>query len=435
MLKSEKKSLEDCVEALEEYLAILFPDIIRYCKFMLESVENKKLLPSLLLHDYNYAKIIDILTNAENSFKEDSQKYVTTLLNNNENVFTQLLKIVKIRQNNPKTIDVDKKLKGVLIKGLLYNIFSSLKGRVSKRTIKSSIRRILFKQNRSIRFVSASYIVNNLLNWIDNLPKNKPFFAWIHTADIHEQNFTSYDIPNGEDMVREEVASLHKLYSDIVLQKHNYYGYLLYDFAIKYTDTQIGRLIKLLKDRNLLDDTLIVLTADHGHTSTEWPIRKDIHIARDFYDELYHVPIAFINKDIQARKIEGMYSSLDIIPTLLDLLRIPIPPDFRGMSVNTNDGNGREYVIMEHLGPGPCDFISKPAKICVRSKTHKLLYETFLHLENHNGRVSELYNLLDDPLEQKNLAEGKDTLNDIAVKELLSIAKERSKEIQGQIKR
>lgn len=374
MLKSGKKSLEDCTDAVEEYLTILFPDIVAYCTFMQESVEKRKLLPSLLLHDYNYTVITDVLKNAEKKFHADPKKYILNLLNKNEKVFEQIFEIVKTRQNNPKTINVDKKLRPLLLKSLKYLIFSSLKGRVSKETIKNCIRRILFKQNKSIQFVSAAYIINNLLNWIDYIPKDKPFFAWINIADIHEQNFSSYDIPGGEGMVKEEMDSLNALYSEIILQKDNYYGNPLYDFAVKYTDMQIGRFIQMLKNRNLLDNTLIVLTADHGHTSTGWPIRKNVHIARDFYDELYHIPVSFINKDIPAGKIKGMCSSLDIAPTLLNLLDIQIPSAFRGMPINTEGNVGRNYVLMEHLGPGPCDF-----KLYKATKQKMGFFIFFLH--------------------------------------------------------
>ncbi|MCB4790679.1 MAG: sulfatase-like hydrolase/transferase [Elusimicrobia bacterium] len=432
MLKNGKKSTEECIEALEEYLSVLFPDMIMYCKFMKESVEKDNLLPSLLLHNYDHAGIIDILTSAKIKYDAGHKKYILDLLNNKENIFDKILEIVKVRKAHPQTVNVDKYLRILLIKCLIYNVVSFIKGRASKKAVGNALRRVVFKQNRYVQFQTAAYIFNNFIHWIDKMPKDKPFFAWMHTADIHELNFASYDIPNGEEMVKKEVVCMSELYSEIASQKNNYYGNPLYDFSVKYTDIQVGRLINMLKDRDLLDNTLIVLTADHGHTSTEWPIRKNVHISRDFYDELYHVPVAFVNKDIKANKMEGMYSSLDILPTLLNLLNVQIPNAFRGEPVDPKVDTGRKYVIMEHLGPGPCDFKSKPIKICVRNSTHKLLYEILLPVEDHEGRISEIYDLLKDSLEQNNLAENKNIINEI--QELLTIAKERAVEIQRQLK-
>jgi arylsulfatase A-like enzyme len=423
--KCGKKSTEEVVIVLENYLSVLFADISMYCRHMKKNIDERTIQPSLLLHDYGLTEVLDIVSNAEKQFRLDPKSYILDLLTNKgPHVFDQIWSVVNSRQRKTKKLCDQKELRGLLLSNLMFLIRSSLKGRVSQRAIKSCLHLLLGK--RDLRIPSAAYLFNNLVNWIDSLSKDKPFFAWVHTSDIHEVNFTSFDVLD-DDIVKNDIAAMRKLHADILRQKKDYYGNPLYDYTIRYTDLQIGRLIERLRRRGLLDNTLIVLTADHGHDGVGWPIRDNIHIARDFYDELYHIPIAFINEDIQPQRVEGLYSSLDIAPTLLNFLNIQIPSSFRGMVIEDQANSGREYVMMEHLGPGPCDFKSKPIKVCVRSNTHKLLYEMPPFGEPRIGYIKELYAILDDPLEQKNLA-GQEIMSN-NVQKLLFIAKKRVHEI------
>lgn len=427
--KCGKKSTEEVVIILENYLSVLFADIAMYCQHLRQHIKEKTLLPSLLLHEYGLVEVLDHLTNANKRLRSDPKSYILDLLTNKgQHVFDQIRSVVNARQRKTKRLCDQKELRGLLLSNLMFLIRSSLKGRVSKRAIKSCLQILL--GTKDLRIPSAAYLLNNLINWIDSVSKDKPFFAWVHTSDIHEVNFTSFDVLD-DDIVKNDIAVMRKLHADILRQKKDYHGNPLYDYAIRYTDLQIGRLIESLKCRGLLDNTLIVLTADHGHDGVGWPIRDNIHIARDFYDELYHVPIAFINKDIQPQKMDGLHSSLDIAPTLLNLLDIPIPSSFRGMVVGNQTNFERDHVIMEHLGPGPCDFTSKPIKVCVRSNTHKLLYEMPPLGEGQEGYVKELYDLVIDPLEQKNLA-GREIMSSNALR-LLSIAKKRVHEIREEV--
>lgn len=374
--QSGRKSTEDCIYALEEYLNILFHDMITYCRFMQESLKNKKVLPSLLLHYYNFTELEEILINAEKQFHSNPEQYILALLNKEKpSVFEEIRAIVETRKKSSNTSEVNKKLRKLLFNNLKSSVRLALTGKVHRSVVLYCMRRLLRGQSLC-QFASAAYIINNLFNWIDRLPGHQPFFAWIHTADIHELNITSYDVPNNANMMEGEVSAIKKLYSEIVMQKDTYYGNPLYDFAIRYTDLQIERFIKMLKDRNLLDDTLIVLTSDHGHLSVGWPLRRNIHIARDFYDELYHVPIAFISKDISPQKMEGLYSSLDIAPTLLKLLEIPIPSGFRGKPVDGDSDTGRDYIIMEHLGPGTGAGYRSIIECCKKQSFNWLDYQT-----------------------------------------------------------
>lgn len=419
----------DFIKIIEPHLSNLFTDMLAYCQYVQEGIEKKQVLTSLFLYNYDFTAIKKLLLLAQEKLQVDPRKYILSLLNKDKkNVFGQIRSIAEAEHKKWGKINVEKKLWGLFVCTFAMLVRCHLTAKVHQRAFKECLKKLLYRRRVDFRVPSAAYNIDMLMRWIDEIPKDKPFFAWLTTTDVHELNFISYDVINGKRMVKDEVNEIKKLYSDIASYKKGYHGNPLYDYAIKYVDLQIERLVKMLKYRGILDDTLIVLTADHGHTSTEWPIRNDIHIARDFFDELYHVPVAFINKDIPAQKVEGMYSSLDIPTTLLDLLGITIPSCFRGRVASNKVNVCRDYVIMEHLGPGPCDFESKSIKVCVRSKTHKLVYETLPSGKIGKSCVKEIYDLLNDPLEQINLA-GYEHFSE-PVQKLLVIAEKRVREIQ-----
>ena len=420
--KSGEKTSNEVINILDYYVNGILLDIATYCQRTLEDIAAKVLLPSTLLHEQGLDQALTLVKNAYAEFISNRENFVLNLLTNKKaTVFDSLWAIVKKRQEKTKLIcnrKYHKYQKELLYSNLKYLICSMLDRRVAPRALKSCIR--FLHHGNNLRIPSSAYIIQNFLAWHDINSANNPFFAWIHLSDIHERNIYSFDLFNNENMER-EFRKIREL-RDNIHNVHNFYGDPLYDYSVKYTDLQIEYLFKGLHARNILDNTLIVLTADHGHSSSEWPIRRSIHVARDFYDELYHIPLAFINKEFQAREIKALCSAIDIGPTLLDILGMPIPSSFRGMSVLQCNSTGRRYILMEHLGPGPCDFISKPLKVCVRSKENKLVYEEYIDSKVQAGNILQFFDLSDDPYEQINIAA---TCLSTEKEQLLKLAKER----------
>ena len=106
----------------------------------------------------------------------------------------------------------------------------------------------------------------------------------------------------------------------------------LYDGGILYTDTFIERLRLLLRELDLLDETALVVFSDHGEEF--WEHGSVLH-SHTLYQELIHVPLIFSFPGHWAagERIETPVQLLDVAPTVLDLLRIPIPKTFEGRSL------------------------------------------------------------------------------------------------------
>jgi arylsulfatase A-like enzyme len=99
----------------------------------------------------------------------------------------------------------------------------------------------------------------------------------------------------------------------------------LYDAEVRYIDAMIGKLLAGIRARSDADDTLIVLTADHGESLGE---HGYFYEHGDFvYQPTMHVPLIFHQPGVlpQGARIETLVSNLDVAPTLLSLLSISEP--------------------------------------------------------------------------------------------------------------
>jgi arylsulfatase A-like enzyme len=429
LYNSGERPIEYCISKLEDYISILFIDMIDYCLFMEEKKGNKLYHNSLLLHTYNFKELRSLLIKENDLFLSNKKNYILCLFDSNKlTVFDEIRSIVYHRNKRIKFLNFKKGARFLLFRLNMVHLFNFF---LKRSHFLPSIRKIIneiFYGYKISKFVSAAYIVNTFSKWIDNMKRDKPFLAWIHTADIHELNFLSNDILQNDSLIKGELKEITEHYNQIRKNK-KFKGNALYDLSIKYTDIQLKRLMGILKERNLYDNTIIVLIADHGHLSLEWPKRESVHIARDFFEELYHIPFTILNANLRPSNMNGLYSSLDVVPTLLNLLELPISEHFKGKVINFDLDEGREYVIMEHLGPGPGDFSFKPIRICIRTKEYKLVY--LLMPNSEEGEVIELYRIDDDKYELNNLNfsiyQSSPEINN-----LMDIAKNRAFEIRSE---
>ena len=107
-----------------------------------------------------------------------------------------------------------------------------------------------------------------------------------------------------------------------------YYG------MVREVDDQVGRLIGKLEEWGLYDDTLIVVTSDHGEMlGDHWMLGK-----QGYFDEAYKVPLILRDPSAAAnagrgRKIERFTEAVDVMPTILEWLGLPIPRQCDGRSL------------------------------------------------------------------------------------------------------
>ena len=148
--------------------------------------------------------------------------------------------------------------------------------------------------------------LEHVLKWLGD-HGNKKFFVWAHFYDPHHP----YDPP-------EPFASRFRTRR--------------YDGEIAYVDSVIGKLLRFLNERGLSDKTLIVLTADHGEGLGE---HNELYHGYYVYNSTLQVPLVIfgLHSDRYARDVATPVMLLDLAPTILDLVGIPIPKPMQGRSL------------------------------------------------------------------------------------------------------
>jgi arylsulfatase A-like enzyme/Tfp pilus assembly protein PilF len=216
-------------------------------------------------------------------------------------------------------------------------------------------------------------VVDNALGWLKTNPR-RPFFLWVHLYDAHYP----YTPP-------EPFASRYRGRP--------------YDGEIAFVDAQVGRLIAFLKDLGAFTHCLIVLAADHGEGLGEHGEKTHGFF---IYNSTLHVPLIIKVPGAAPTTIESEVSLVDVMPTVLHALRLPIPPTVQGRSLLS-------------------EVVGKPAS------SHSNLYaETYLPLLHFSWSQlralqsaglkyieaprPELYNTRVDPHETKNLLPGDQSL-------------------------
>ena len=172
-----------------------------------------------------------------------------------------------------------------------------------------------------------------------------------------------------------------------------YYG------LVSQIDHNIGRLLQELEDLGLLDNTIVVYTADHGEMMGE---HRSWTKGLTGYDATIRVPMIIRYPKVYTggMRIDKMACSIDLLPTLLDLAGHEIPGNMQGKSLrpsNIESDSWREFAFSE---------IGQSSENCVltaRSKTHKYIlfrrggetvYEQFFDLREDPW---EIQNRLSDP--------------------------------------
>ena len=188
--------------------------------------------------------------------------------------------------------------------------------------------------------IGIANIIPKVKKWLDS-NKSEPFFLFIHCYDIHSPynpplpyNSTFHDfaytgslIPSNNNILK---AKRNKIKVDDEDLRH---FIALYDGGIRYTDEKIGAFLNYLKDDELYDQSLIIITSDHGEEFREH--NSFGHGQTLYYRPDLHVPLIiripnFPKKEI---KISELVQSIDLLPTILDIAKLPAHPPAQGKSL------------------------------------------------------------------------------------------------------
>lgn len=239
-----------------------------------------------------------------------------------------------------------------------------------------------------------------IINWLEKNKKNK-FFIFVHYYDVHDpyhpeeyyyklfdENYTNY-------------LSLKKklgILSDKPLDNSNISKreretvIAAYDAKIRYTDENIKKLVDKLEGLNLLKNTIIIITSDHGNPLGDHGVFSH---GTQLYDESLHVPLILILPKTQRKIVKEQVRSIDIMPTVLEILGFQIPNHIDGESL---------VPLIEGKKLNIIAFSESADLISMRNNSIKFIF-------NIKTGEEELYNLSNDPKELFNIADKISTKN------------------------
>ncbi len=284
----------------------------------------------------------------------------------------------------------------------------------------------------------GEYLLRDFRNWLGKRAE-RPFFAYLHLTDLHEP----LSIPPEEfrhffgrvDRVR--MIAKGFAFRKPESQKGKAFEHykknriLLYDNVLRYLDHLIEDLVSFLEKMGLLDSTLIVVTGDHGeefweHAELESKYFYDprgwcgVGHGHNVFNEIIEVPLYMEGAPLKGKKAKDTVSTVDLMPTLLDLLDVEVELTYDGE--NIFESEGRRVFLSEATSYG----YEKKALIAGRYK----------FLWSGGDGVRWVFDLRRDPLEQKPIVD--EELADVFCKALRNLSsrgeKRRIAKILGRLK-
>jgi len=187
-----------------------------------------------------------------------------------------------------------------------------------------------------------------------------------------------------------------------------------YDGAIAYEDAELGKLFTRMKELDLFENSLIVVTADHGEAFGE---RALIGHGMSVYQNQVHVPliIKFPNSD-RGRTVDTLASHVDILPTALRVLGASVPGDCQGRSLDEETADGGRTVLAESYTPGGIWDIDPRFQ-----RIQRALFSGTLKYVSSTPGSDELFDLAKDSEEHDNLVKDESEVSSMLSSQLASL--------------
>jgi arylsulfatase A-like enzyme len=281
----------------------------------------------------------------------------------------------------------------------------------------------VFEDARASVRKTAAMINRDFLDWLAERPPERPFFAFLNYFDAH----APFSPPEGPDPRFGRAALPQQRKDEILARYKRFMNKTLtpadgppeqieraavelyrdsYESCIAYLDRHIGLLFDELRRRGLVENTLVIVTSDHGEHFLEHGF---LGHGLSLYRREVHVPLWIFppSGTPAARPVAEPVSLRDLPATIVDWLGCDDRSPFPGQSLapycrsGTTTPRSRPVPLLCEVGhqkkipmQGMIPATMGPVK--------SVIAEGKVYIRNHDGR-EELFDLLNDPLEQHNL--------------------------------
>ena len=183
----------------------------------------------------------------------------------------------------------------------------------------------------------AADITEGVLPWLET-NRHRNFFLYLHSLDLHfgyrpRPPFDEIFVKTAEEGLTRDRE--------------------LYDNELAYNDREIGRLVEALKRLELYDETLLLVTADHGEEFGEHGFTRH---GKTLFREALHIPgiLKLPRSSMAGVRIPSLVGNIDLAPSLMELAGLPVPSVFQGRSiVPLIEGGdlGQRHLLSELVAP------------------------------------------------------------------------------------
>lgn len=226
-----------------------------------------------------------------------------------------------------------------------------------------------------------------------------PFFLFLHYYDVHSDYAPAprfreglVDAYSGKANGSTPLLSAFRKGAVRIGERGRRHLSQLYDAEIRQLDAQLGRVLAHLEQAGVADSTLVILTSDHGEEFFE---HGSVLHGRTYFEEVIRVPLLLRGPGVPAgHRVDELASLVDVVPTALGLLGLPIPEALQGLdlSVTWREGTrpGREAILAESDRG-----LEVPGRYrMLRTDRHKLVLDT-------RQAGTRIYDLQADPKEMQ----------------------------------
>lgn len=285
----------------------------------------------------------------------------------------------------------------------------------STRIAAMALQPLLPRQGSRLRwrrkpYPDAMQMVDEVLNAVEAARHEpQPFFIWAHLLDAH----IPYTFGGGKSWMADAPRWLSQTGHDPTIDPLTGFRpeprdeealrpwIACYDAAVAFIDAQVGRLWRELQARGA-GDTILVIASDHGEELGE---HGDTSHRFRLYEHNTRIHMSVHHPDLSQLDVAGFCTSLDIAPTIANLVAIEGPSSWEGLPLERLYRSPRTRVLLETFYGSPCDPTRRPLYFAARSDNLKLMW---CEAADPRDRLAwsglRLFDLTNDPDEQHSIA-------------------------------
>jgi arylsulfatase len=254
---------------------------------------------------------------------------------------------------------------------------------------------------------TAAEITDEAVEWLGG-NRERPFFLWVHYFEPHQP----YDVvPQAARDRFLDVPSSHPLLDGVKPGSPHYMRVRnkidAYDGALSHADSEFGRLLGEMRKLDLLENSMIVVSADHGETLGEHGQHGHVF---GLWEQVIRIPLFIRLPNVRPARVAGRVQHVDVVPTVVREMGLSVEetPPFEGQALPLSRSDDKRFWVREKLEPR--DSFAETWYRNHRAASMVTERWKFILDQPHDGTAARtwLFDLDADPLEEVNLV-GKET--------------------------